>query len=100
MKTLAVYTLGELRYGIWEDHQPLELDLRDIHWLPPVSPHIAGITVLDERTVTLLDLPVCLGLAPMSRTRRRYRLLKTPGDSQTPSAAFVPRWRRAPTCSR
>ncbi|KPJ77602.1 MAG: hypothetical protein AMJ54_07335 [Deltaproteobacteria bacterium SG8_13] len=89
MNTLTVYTVGDLRYGLAEDRDPLLVGIRDIHWLPPVSPHIAGITVLDEHTVTLLDLRACLGLPPMPRNRQRYLLLRTGSDSKTLSAAFL-----------
>ena len=89
MNALAVYTVGDLCYGISEDREPLSIDIRDIHWLPPVSQHIAGITVLDEHTVTLFDLRACLGLPSMPRNRQKYLLLRTDGDGNTPPAAFV-----------
>jgi chemotaxis signal transduction protein/nucleoid-associated protein YgaU len=89
MKTLCVYNLGDLSYGIWEAGEPHTLEARDIHWLASMPAHIAGITVRDDHTVTLLDLPACLGLAPVAGKYSTYRLLALPEPVASGPMVFI-----------
>jgi len=56
--------MGEIRYAVGS---AAELELRSAPPVsrPPLSPvEMAGFTVLDGRTLTLLDLAACIGLPP------------------------------------
>lgn len=75
MKDLTLFTLGKDKYGIWRDEAPTVKDFQTIHWLPPVPKHIAGLSLLDGLSVTLFDLPACVGLPPIIRKKASYPVL-------------------------
>ncbi len=75
MRDLTLFNLGGMKYGIWQDEFRDVRDVQAIHWLPPVPKHIAGMSILDGRTVTLFDLPACIGLSPLTRKGKKYPVL-------------------------
>ena len=75
MRDLTLFTLGENKYGIWQDEAPTVKEFQTIHWLPPVPKHIAGLSILDGQPVTLFDLPVCVGLSPITKEKQCYPTL-------------------------
>ncbi len=64
MRTLLVLNLAGLRYGVWEDEVRSVREVDTVHRLPLVPACIAGMAIIDDRTVTLADLSVCIGLPP------------------------------------
>ncbi len=75
MRDLTLFNLGGMKYGIWQDEFRDVRDVQAIHWLPPVPKHIAGMSILDGRTVTLFDLPACIGLSPLTKKGKKYPVL-------------------------
>ncbi|MHC4455593.1 MAG: chemotaxis protein CheW [Planctomycetota bacterium] len=75
MRELTLFSLGKTKYGIWQDEVPVVKDIGAIHWLPPVPRHIAGLTILDGHSLTLFDLPACIGLSPISKEKASYPVL-------------------------
>ena len=65
MRALYLVNLGGKRYGIWKHEVRSVSDVQTIHRLPLSPSFIAGITVLDGRSTTLLDLAACIGLPAM-----------------------------------
>lgn len=66
MRTLLLINLASRTYGVWEDELHSVEDVQTIHRLPLFPACIAGMAVIDDRTVTLADLSVCIGLPPAS----------------------------------
>lgn len=66
MRTLLLINLASRIYGVWEDEVHSVEDVHTIHRLPLFPACIAGMAVIDNRTVTLADLSVCIGLPPAS----------------------------------
>ncbi len=75
MRELIIFNLGELKYGIWRNEAIAVKDVEHIHWLPPILKHIAGMSILEGRTVTMFDLPACIGLSPLARKRQKYSVI-------------------------
>ncbi len=75
MRDLTLFTLGKYKYGIWQDQAPTVKEIEAIHWLPPAPKHIAGLSILDGQTVTLFDLPACIGFSPISKEKQSYPVL-------------------------
>jgi chemotaxis signal transduction protein/nucleoid-associated protein YgaU len=75
MRELTIFNLGELKYGIWRNEAIAVKDVEHIHWLPPIPKHIAGMSILEGRTVTMFDLPACIGLSPLARKRQKYSVI-------------------------
>ncbi len=75
MRELIIFNLGELKYGIWRNEAIAVKDVEHIHWLPPIPKHIAGMSILEGRTVTMFDLPACIGLPPLARKRQKYSVI-------------------------
>ncbi len=75
MRDLTLFNLGGMKYGIWQDEFRDVRDVQAIHWLPPVPKHILGMSILDGRTVTLFDLPACIGLSPLTKKGEKYPVL-------------------------
>lgn len=75
MRKLTIFNLGELKYGIWRNEAIAVKDVEHIHWLPPIPKHIAGMSILEGRTVTIFDLPACIGLSPLARKRQKYSVI-------------------------
>ena len=75
MRELIIFNLGELKYGIWRNEAIAVKDVEHIHWLPPIPKHIAGMSILEGRTVTMFDLPACIGLSPLARKRQKYSVI-------------------------
>jgi len=61
MRELLLISVSGIQYGIWKDEILSVEDARAIHRLPLSPACIAGISIVDGRTVTLADLPVCIG---------------------------------------
>jgi len=75
MRQLTIFNLGEVKYGIWRNAAIAVKDIEHIHWLPPIPKHIAGMSILEGRTVTMFDLPACIGLSPLARKRQKYSVI-------------------------
>ena len=79
---LLIETSGR-QYGIWKDEIISVREAGTLHRLPLSPACIAGIAIIDGATVTLADLPVCIGLAPASEDGKRRVLLPSSGDKTT-----------------
>jgi len=86
MRELLVFTLEGQRYGIWKDEVQSIRDVSLLHRIPLSPPCIAGMSIIDDRTVTLADFAVCLGHAPAS-DKGKGRILLMPGKEKV--AGFV-----------
>jgi len=75
MRELTIFNFGEVKYGIWRNEAIAVKDVEHIHWLPPIPKHIAGMSILEDRTVTMFDLPACIGLSPLARKRQKYSVI-------------------------
>ncbi len=81
-REIILLKLDRTKYGLWKDEVPSIKEIRNIHWLPPTPPYIAGMSSLNGRAMGLLDLSACMGHSPISREKRSYVLL-TPGQEKT-----------------
>ena len=61
MRELFLTSFSGIQYGIWKDEILSVRDIHALHRIPLCPPRIAGIMIDDGRTVTLADLPVCIG---------------------------------------
>ncbi len=77
MKKLLLVSLDNRRYGIWKDEVPLIKNVPSLSRLPFAPPHIAGLSIIEDRTMTLADLSVCVGHAPIERKGTKLALLKS-----------------------
>lgn len=64
MRELFLLQAGGQQYGVWKDEIVSVKDVQTLHRLPLAPACIAGMSIIDDRTVTLADLPVCIGHAP------------------------------------
>ena len=62
-------------YGVWKDEVESVQDVRNLHRLPLSPACIAGVTIIDARTVTLADLLVCIGRPGASDSGNRRILI-------------------------
>jgi len=75
MKELLLINLDGLVYGIWENEVFSIDELTTIHRLPVSPAFIAGVSIIHDRAVTLADLSVCVGHAPMKRSGAGHVLI-------------------------
>jgi len=75
MNELLVLTFNGMRYGVWKDSILSVEDVQTLHRLPLSPACIAGMAILDDRTVTLADLSVCIGLPKMTWEKSGHILL-------------------------
>ncbi|MGC2049377.1 MAG: chemotaxis protein CheW [Gallionella sp.] len=61
MRELFLTSFSGIQYGIWKDEILAVRGIHALHRIPLCPPRIAGIMIEDGRTVTLADLPVCIG---------------------------------------
>ncbi len=69
MRELLVIQVKGSRYGIWKDAVLSVKDVESLHRLPLAPACIAGISIIDGRTVMLADLPACIGYDPGNENR-------------------------------
>lgn len=80
MKQLLVFSLDGVQCGVWNDPMLSIRDLQPIHKVPLSPPYIAGICVMDDRTITVADLPACIGFPPINRKKYGQILLFSEQD--------------------
>jgi twitching motility protein PilI len=68
MRELLVIHVKGSHYGIWKDTVSVKHG-ETLHRLPLAPDCIAGISIIDDRTVTLADLPACIGYDPGNENR-------------------------------
>ena len=83
MRELFLTSFGVIQYGIWKDEILSVRDLDSLHRIPLSPACIAGIMIDDGRTVTLADLPVCMGYEPSQGTGQGCILLMAEGEKVT-----------------
>ncbi len=86
MRELLLLTIDNQQYGIWKDEIVSVRDIHTLHRIPLSPPCIAGMTIIDDRTMTLADLPVCIGYAPAAGNGKG-RVLVLPGGEKI--ASFI-----------
>ncbi len=84
MRELLLTAMGGNQYGIWKDEIKSVSDLNALHRIPLSPACIAGISIVDGRTVTLVDIPVCMGFGSSQKMGQGVKqgniLLKEEGD--------------------
>ena len=80
MRELFLTSFSGIQYGIWKDEILSVRDIHALHRIPLCPPRIAGIMIDDGRTVTLADLPVCIGHESTRGIEQGWILLKEEGD--------------------
>jgi chemotaxis signal transduction protein len=80
MRELFLTSFSGIQYGIWKDEILSVRDIHALHRIPLSPPRIAGIMIDDGRTVTLADLPVCIGYESTQGAETGCILLKQEGD--------------------
>jgi len=80
MKELFLTSLRGIQYGIWKDEILSVRELDALHRIPLSPACIAGILIDDNRTVTLADLPVCIGYESSGRIEQGCILLQEEGE--------------------
>lgn len=75
MRELLLINFEGLAYGIWEDEVLSVEELSSIHRLPVSPAYLAGVSIIHDRTVTLADLSVCVGHAPMKKSGAGHVLI-------------------------
>lgn len=67
MRSLYLFNIDGLQYGVWKDKVDLIRDIKNIHQLPFSPEYIAGLATIKEKKTALADLSLLLGLAPFDR---------------------------------
>lgn len=75
MRTLILSKSDGVHFGFWQAGRTIRLKAVNLHWLPSSSPSLAGLTVVNNRTIPLFDVTACLGLSPISRDHEQYQVL-------------------------
>lgn len=75
MRELFLLNIGGMKYGVWKDEILSIKDLQTIQWLPPICRSIAGMSILEGRTLTPIDLAVCIGLSPVTGEGKSHILV-------------------------
>ncbi len=66
MREILLIRIEDQQYGVWKDEVESIANIPTLHRLPLSPACIAGMSIIDGRTITLADLPVCIGRAPAS----------------------------------
>ncbi|HEY0664500.1 MAG TPA: chemotaxis protein CheW [Gallionella sp.] len=80
MRELFLATFDGVAYGIWKDEIRSVREMAALHRIPLTPDCIAGIMIEDGRSVTLADLPVCIGYDATRMTAPGCILLKQDAD--------------------
>ena len=80
MKELFLTSFRGVQYGIWKDEILSVRELDALHRIPLSPACIAGILIDDNRTVTLADLPVCIGYESTGSIEQGCILLQEDGE--------------------
>jgi chemotaxis signal transduction protein len=83
MRELFLTSFNGIQYGIWKDEILAVRDIYSLHRIPLCPSRIAGIMIEDGQTVTLADLPVCIGHVSTRGTEPGCILLMQVGDKFT-----------------
>ena len=75
MRELLYIFISGMEYGIWNDELLSVKDNLSIHHLPLVHSCIAGISLVNDRIITLADISACIGHPPVSRFSESHILL-------------------------
>jgi len=81
MRELFLTSFDGIQYGIWSDEILAVRDMAALHRIPLSPARIAGIMIEDGRTVTLADLPACVGHEPTRGKEHGCILLKQESDN-------------------
>lgn len=81
MKDLLLLIIDGQHYGIWKEDVEAVREIQSLHRLPLSPACIAGISILDGRTVTLADLTFCIGNAS-GRGKESGHILLMPGSEK------------------
>ncbi len=83
MRELFLTSFSGIQYGIWKDEILSVRNLDALHRIPLSPACIAGILIDDGHTVTLVDLPVCMGYESTSGNGQGCILLMAEGEKVT-----------------
>ena len=79
-RDLLLFPIGSTLFGVWEKDISSVSPARTLHRLPLSPPAIAGMTVIEDRGVTVFDLGACFGAAALPPEERTRFLLVREGD--------------------
>jgi len=80
MKDIFLVSIGGIRYGVWKDEILSVRDISALHRIPLSPAKIAGILIDDGKTVTLADLPECIGLVNSTKGDEGSILIMEDGE--------------------
>lgn len=83
MRELFLVSFSGIRYGVWKDEILSVRGLDALHRIPLSPACIAGILIDDGQTVTLADLPACIGYGHSTEIRQGSILLMEEGEQVT-----------------
>ncbi len=81
MREIFLIRIGDQQYAVWKDEIESVTNIPTLHRLPLSPSCIAGMSIIDGRTITLADLPVCIGHAPAS-ANGKSRILMLSGNGK------------------
>lgn len=87
MKELVLVPFASIQYGIWKDDIRSVRSLDALHRIPLSPACIAGIMINGGHTVTLANLPVCIGSGSTQEIKQGCILLM--GESEKPVGFVV-----------
>ena len=76
MREIFLADLKNIQYGIWKDEIVSVRELDALHRIPMIPACIAGILIENGQTVTLANLPVCIGYDSSQKITHGCILLK------------------------
>lgn len=80
MKDVLLIHISGQHYAVWSDEIASMQEMQNLHRLPLTPACIAGIAMIDDHTVTLADLLVCMGGSGASDTGNRKILMPSAAD--------------------
>jgi chemotaxis signal transduction protein/nucleoid-associated protein YgaU len=75
MKNFLLFDFGGVKYGVVEEDINEVREEGPLHRLPLSHRCLAGLAIVDDRTVMLADLAACVGLSPLTGARKGLFLL-------------------------
>jgi chemotaxis signal transduction protein/nucleoid-associated protein YgaU len=83
MRDLFLIDFGGMQYGVWKDETLSVKDIDALHRIPLSPAYIAGFMIADRQTVTVADLPWCIGQDSTPETDQGSILLVKAGEALT-----------------
>src|SRR5512135_382400 len=82
-QNLLLFSIGTTTWGVGDQDITAVTAARPLHHLPLSPPSVAGMSLIDEKAVTVFDLGACLGAPPLAEPHKGSFLLITRDDRTT-----------------